>query len=715
MEECLKQLAEKLGVSTRFSDAGMVRREYEVGDNTIKFFAKMLGYNAENEEKIKESLKQYEEARWKKTLDDIYVVESDKIEFDAIIQSSDISEYMELEIKNQNSDEHIPVSYQIVNGNAEKEIDGKTYVRMIVRIETPLTYGYYDLNLKLKNKHYKSCLAVSPKGCYESPSLNKKIWGFAVQLYSVKSKHNWGVGDFTDLSSLVKIAAKSGASIIGLNPLNVLMHNFPEEASPYNSISRLFLNPIYIDVEAVPEFDAEDMKEVQKEVEELRNSELIQYSRVYNLKIKYLERCYKRFKESKNKERKTAYARFCKEQGEELDKLAIFQSVYDEQSKTVWGGWRAWPEEYRNPSSKVLKDYAKEHKDKIDFFKYLQFEADCQFNTAQNNVSDLGMGIGFYRDLAVGVGQDSAEFWGNQELFLSEAGAGAPPDAFFPEGQQWGLGAFNPRKLKEQKYLPFVKILRANMKNAGALRIDHVMSLMRLYIIPFNGMSGTYLYYNFKDMINIVALESHLNKCTIVGEAIGNVPEGFLDTLKERNIHPLSVLWSERYDSGWGDFVSPSGYPQSAFVSVGTHDMPPLRMWWFGYDIELSYSLGLIETEAAKSEAYHKRELDRWKLLFALDSNGVWPEDNKRRSNYIYGEGYPEGIEEAVHRFVSRTPSSVFLAQFEDILHVEKRQNLPGTDRDKHPNWRRKLPVNMEDMEKDIAYVRNIAAIRKER
>ena len=216
-------------------------------------------------------------------------------------------------------------------------------------------------------------------------------------------------------------------------------------------------------------------------------------------------------------------------------------------------------------------------------------------------------------------------------------------------------------------------------------------------------------------MLNLVALESHLNHCAVVGESIGNVPDGFLEILRERNVHSLSVLWAERYDSGWGDFISPSGYPATAFTSVGTHDMAPLRMWWFGYDIELSRSLGLIATEEDKQNAYHKRELDRWKLLFALDSNAVWPQDNLRKANYIYGEAYPEGIEEAVHRFVSRSASQVFLAQLEDILHVEKLQNLPGTDRDKHPNWRRKLPVDLEKLENDIAYIRNIAAIKKER
>lgn len=711
----LQGIAKRLGIATKFVDAGMIRREYEVSDETLRFFINSFGYDASNDEAIANSLHRLENARWHQALENIYIVEAGNVSFDVVVPASWAGEYFDLEIFRQNDAERVDVSYEVVNEEQSAFVDGQELLRLQINIKTTLNIGYYDVRLNVKNKHYKTLLAVAPKRCYEAPAMAHKLWGFSIQLYSVKSDRNWGVGDFTDLCSLAKICARSGAQVIGLNPLNVLMHNFPENASPYSSISRLFLNPIYIDVEEVPEFTLEDKYEVEGRLEELRSSELIQYSEVYPLKIKMLERCYNRFLNGGNKERLAAYKQFCKEQGKDLEKLAAFQTLYEDENIQSWGGWRAWPEEYRHPDSPAVKAYVKEHKLRVDFFKFLQFEADRQFNKAQGLVKELGLGVGFYRDLAVGVGKDSAELWSQPELFFADAGAGAPPDAFFPAGQKWCLGAFNPFKLKENRYEAFIKILRANMKNAGALRIDHVMSLMRLYLIPDEGEQGTYVFYNFADMLNLVALESHLNRCAVVGESIGNVPEGFLEILAERNIHPLSVLWSERYDAGWGDFAPPSAYPKAAFASVGTHDMAPLRMWWFGYDIELSYLLGLIPDEQGRSNAYHKRELDRWKLLSALDDNGVWPEDNQRKSNYIYGEGYPEGIEEAVNRFMSRCASQVFLAQPEDILHVEKMQNLPGTDRDKHPNWRRKLPVSLERLETDIAYVRNIAAIKRER
>ena len=306
--------------------------------------------------------------------------------------------------------------------------------------------------------------------------------------------------------------------------------------------------------------------------------------------------------------------------------------------------------------------------------------------------------------------------WGDEGLYLRESGAGAPPDAFFPTGQKWNLGAFNPFELKARAYQPFIKIIRAAAEGAGALRLDHVMSLMRLFVMPeADGKPGTYIMYNFEDMLGIVAIESHLNRCMIVGESIGNVPEGFLDKIAAKNIMSMSVLWSERWDAGWGDFKSPYQYPENVVTSVGTHDMPPLKMWWFGYDIALSRKLGIIGSDQEMHDNYHKREADRWKLLKVMDENQVWPEDNRRHGDYLYGEGYPEGLEEAVHRFMAKSNAKIFLVQPEDIFQVEKLQNLPGTDRDKYPNWRLKLPVNLEDMENTLAYYRNIAAVKKER
>ena len=294
---------------------------------------------------------------------------------------------------------------------------------------------------------------------------------------------------------------------------------------------------------------------------------------------------------------------------------------------------------------------------------------------------------------------------------MQESGTGAPPDNSFPIGQKWMLGAFNPFELKERAYKPFIRILRANMRYAGAIRIDHVMGLSRLYLIPDKGEEGTYLMYNAEDMFNILALESHLNKCAVVGECIGNVSDGFKDMLKERNIYALGVLWVERKDEN-GTLKTPQEYDRKYFASVGTHDMPPLKAWWFGREIGLMKELGLYSAKETE-QSYHWREHERWILLQALDNEQVWPEDRRRQANYLFGEGYPEGLEEAVHSYMAKTNSEVFMLQPEDIFQSEKVQNLPGTDIPLYPNWRSRLPVDVEDMEASEAYRRNIAAVKK--
>ena len=706
MNSNLEQLASKLKIATTYSDGGLTKKNYTVNDKTIKFFIQALGYKAGNDKQIQDSMAEIENKRWRQALEPIYVCTQNNLIIDVV--SSDLSDISIVAKDETGKESKLDFSYM---QNAENR--GLLYKESL-RITTPLEIGYYNLVVSVAGKKYETVLAVAPQKCYDVLG-NKKIWGYALQLYSLKSKRNWGIGDFTDLQNFVKLCGKDGADVIGLNPLNTLSHDHPEEASPYSSISREFLNPIYIDVEKVPEFEAKDKKEVEAMLNEVRSSELINYGKVYPLKVSVLEKCFERFKQNKNAKRTKEFDGFCKKYGEALDKLAAFQAIYEVKTKEVWGGWRAWPEDLKSPSSKGVKEFVKQNNDRVEFFKYMQFEASRQFEEVFNTIKECGLKVGLYRDLAVGVGTDSAEVWSEPDLFMQEAGTGAPPDAFFPTGQKWRLGTFLPQVLKDKCYLPLRRILQANMQNAGALRIDHVMSLMRLYVIPDELDEGTYIYYNFEDMLNIVALESHLNKCMVVGESIGNVPAGFLEALAEKNIYSLSVLWAERWDSGWGDFKQPEFYPDNAFASVATHDIAPLKMWWFGYDIEVSASLGLIANDGEKLSAYHKREIDRQKLLNALDMAGVWPKDKSRSGNYIYGENYPEGIEEAVEAFVAKSASPVYLAQLEDILHITKMQNLPGTDRDKHPNWRRKLTVDLEDLANDIAYIRCVQAIRNER
>lgn len=717
MEEKLCLLADKLGIARQFSDGGISKKSYEVSEDVIKFFCAQYGYNVKTQEDIAASLQRAELLSWKKTLENIIILRCNDLKFSAILDRKQLDKPINIQIFPRDVAD-INAKAQdvafVMNVSDESRTTGsRERVKVWFNLQDKPVYGYYDMVLECGEEKYLTILAIAPEKCYTTPEIESaKLWGCSLQLYSLRSDRNWGVGDFTDLADFATLCAQNGADVIGLNPLNVLFHDCPENASPYSSISRLFLNPIYIDVEKVPGFQAVKNDLLFQEIDDARQGDLIDYTKVYNLKIKVLHQLFAKMKNDKDYFRK--FTIFEQEKGYDLEMLATYQAIYHQQFKTATGGWQAWDKTLQNPQSLGVAEFKKQNCELIDFFKFLQFEADRQLKFVYEKIQELGLKVGLYRDLPVGVCKDSAELWMDRYVFIDKAGAGAPPDAFFPQGQKWCLGAFNPYELKNRAYEPYLKILRANMAYAGALRIDHVMGMMRLFVIPDNKDEGTYIYYNFDDMLNLLTLESYLHKCVIVGESIGNVPEGFLDKIQERQIYSISVLWSERWNSGCGDFKMPQDYPKDAFISIGTHDMPPLKMWWFGYDIELKHSLNMLNDEERLS-AYKTRERDRYLLLSALDIGHFWPEDRLRRGNYLYGEGYPEGIEEAVHNLAVQAPSKVVMVQLEDIFGVAEQQNLPGTDIDKYPNWRRRLPVKLEDIKYREEFIRNVVALKRVR
>lgn len=706
MQNDWNELLKKIGIAKSYTDAAQNRKEYVTDDETLLKLVNCLGFKLAKIEDSGKLLSKIEKERWLYAVEPIYVLRRDNLKFDVVLPKSDVAN-LELVITNQQTGDEPTVFYSS-HVAEEKMIGKKLYVRLEITFDSALEPAYYDVDLRTASCKAHTVLAVAPDQCYEPEYLQShKIWGLAVQLYSLRSKRNWGVGDFTDLKNLVDICQRQGASVIGLNPLNVLFHDFPENASPYSSISRLFLNPIYIDVEKVAGYKTDYLTGKENELKGLREKEEIDYTGVYNFKMGILQRIYD---ETFTKlEKSASYQKFEKKNKEDLENLATYQALYSSLCHSVYGGWRAWPKELKNPQSSEVKKFRTENRKAVNFFKFLQYWAEKQLEDVQAEIERCGLKIGLYRDLPVGLCKDSAELWSENDLFIKDCGAGAPPDIFFPTGQKWCLGAFNPYRLKANAYRPFIKILRAAMENAGAIRIDHVMSLQRLYIIPDSLEKGTYVYYPFADMLGIVALESYLHKCMVVGESIGNVPDGFIAEIQKRGIYSLSVLWSERWN-GSGPFKLPQDFAPHTFCSIGTHDMAPLKMRWFGGDIETMYQLKMLTADERQNQ-YKGREVERRCLLDALDYTNSWSADKKRQGDCLYGEGYPNGIMEATERYLSSSNCVVFLAQPEDIFGVDVLQNLPGTDRDKHPNWRRKLPVNLEDFEQNEDFIRGVRAI----
>ncbi|HEX4616764.1 MAG TPA: 4-alpha-glucanotransferase, partial [Stellaceae bacterium] len=512
--------------------------------------------------------------------------------------------------------------------------------RFAMVLPSGLPLGYHLLEVEADGINAGADLIVVPDRCHLPAELGpgSRAWGLSCQLYGLRSERNWGIGDFSDLATLARTAGSCTASVVGINPLHALFAAEPRHVSPYSPSSRSQLDYLYIDVTAVPGF-AED-----EAIRGLtggqwfgathwaaRSAELIDYGAVAACKRSVLEALFRRFRSYELGANGTAtntagraFRDFQQSAGQLLADFAMFEALHEHyfREKRQFS-WRSWPAPMRNPRSPQVAAFAAAHRDRVEFFQFLQWEADRQLAAASRAGREAGLSIGLYRDLAVGADPNGAEAWADQELVAPGASIGAPPDALSRGGQNWGLAPVNPLVLRRQGFAPFIAALRANMRHAGILRIDHVMSLNRLYWIP-NGMeakAGAYVNYPFKELIRLVALESRRQSCAVVGEDLGTVPEGFRDTMQSANILSYRIFVFEREADG--TFVPPTRYPALAAASPATHDIATLKGFWLGTDIIWRGRLGLYPDRHAQKADEAERHRDRILLLDALVREGL--------------------------------------------------------------------------------------------
>ena len=536
------------------------------------------------------------------------------------------------------------------------------------------------------------------------PASGTRLFGPAIQLYAMRSKRNWGIGDFTDLATLARKAAAQGASFVGVNPLHELFLDQPAQASPYSPSTRLALNPLYIDVEAVDGFDAVRALVTSgafaQRIAALRATPLIDYAGVWAAKCQVLTLLFEHFERAAPAQSREAFHAFVEAQRDVVHDAALFDALQAHLSahdRSVWG-WPAWPAEYRQRDGASVAAFERDHARSVEFHLFLQWQADLQLERAHAAALHAGMSIGIYRDLAVGANPGGAETWQAPRLFAEGVHVGAPPDDFNRKGQDWGLPPWIPNELRSARYEPFVKLVRANMRHAGALRIDHVMGLARLYWIP-RGMSpedGAYVRYPLDDLCATLASESAQRRCLVVGEDLGTVPDALRDTLREAGVFSYRVLYFER--TADGAFAAPATYPTQALMSVSTHDLPTLRGFLEGTDLAHRARLSLFPSDALRDRLYAERERDRSALEDALALAQVEGDD----------------IAVAVHRYAARTPCALMTVQLEDVFGEAEQANLPATLDDQHPNWRRKVGLDLEDWEADGRFARICAAVRRE-
>jgi 4-alpha-glucanotransferase len=506
-----------------------------------------------------------------------------------------------------------------------------------------------------------------------------RSWLLAVQLYSIRSARNWGIGDFTDLEALIALASSLGADGVGLNPLHALFDDRPDDCSPYSPNSRLFLNALYIDVEKIAEYrpivdgDA---------TARFGQASVVDYVGVAKQKWCALRRAFEAFSASGNAASRRDFEAFRDEQGFLLQRFACFEVL----RHRFDGPWWEWPEDWRRPdTAKCAEMRAGPDKSEVEFVEFVQWIADRQLGSCKALADSLGMRVGLYLDVAVGVQSDGFDAWNEQEAISRHLAVGAPPDSLNVLGQNWGLAGFNAVGLEIRHFAPFRDMLRAAMRHAGAIRLDHVLGLKRLYLVPhgFPPSNGAYVQMPLEALFAVTALESVAHGCVVIGEDLGTVPEGFREQMADWGIWSYQVVMFER--DAQGRFFGLEHYSPNALITFNTHDLATYAGWRSFSDLRLKRLLGIDPGESDEA---------RWHALGMLD-------EVLRQHDIAHHDLY------SVAGFFARTGSRLMAISLEDLLGVIDQPNIPGTVNE-HPNWRQRLPVPIEA----FATVIDIAALK---
>ncbi|EFV81687.1 MULTISPECIES: 1,4-alpha-glucan branching protein GlgB [Neisseria] len=564
-----------------------------------------------------------------------------------------------------------------------------------------LACGYYTLSAETGGKSCLVRLIVAPESVYQPKLLANggRMNGLTMHLYSLRSERNWGIGDFTDLLNLMKYAAEKKLDFVGINPLHALFTSKPAFASPYSPSSREWLNPIYLDVEKVGAFTYnEQLKnwlaqpKIRQRIAALRITETVTYTAVWACKRDALHMAFNAFEqdtcEAAENER-AVFEAFVLEKGKALQGFGLFEALDQYYSRPGQVGWQSWPSEFHQPDGEAVEKFARSHEREIRFYMWLQWLCAEQLREVNQAAAEYGVKLGIYGDLAVGVARGSADTWLNRQDYCMDLSVGAPPDPLGPTGQNWDLPPLNPLMLKHTGYEKFAHLLRENMRLYGVLRIDHVMALCRLWWV-LNGKTadfGAYVHYDAEVMFAILALESRRNRCVIIGEDLGTVPDEARHLLNRYQVFSYKVMY---FSKGWNGFQLPEEYPEQAITVISTHDVAPLAGYWTGKDLDTMFKLGTLPDAAAFQTALDEREHDKADLLDKLKETGCLGADVQMPAKA------DETLLAALHKYGALSRSKLYAVQLENLLGVIDNLNVPGVT-EGYPNWAQKMPVSLED------------------
>lgn len=560
--------------------------------------------------------------------------------------------------------------------------------------------------------------AAVGKECYLPDWLERgRAWGISLQLYELRSSRNWGIGDFADLDAFSRIAASAGADFVGVNPLHALFVSDADRCSPFSPSNRLFLNPLYIAVDQVPGY-LQDLGD-EEVAEGLRNREMVDYRGVAALKIGALRRLWATWQQGIGQTSPWTvddFQNFRSHRGEALSRHALFEAI---SAAMVAGngssGWKGWPEQLRSVDSPAVKAFAKAHESEVVFHAWLQWVAHTQLARSAAAARRAGLRIGLYLDFAVGETPDGSASWSDPGLSVGGMSIGAPPDLFTALGQDWGLAPPSPLEMARTGFSRYRQMNDVLMRHAGALRIDHAMSLWQLFFVPEGGTphQGAYVRYPVEELLGILADQSRHHQTIVIGEDLGHVPPGFREVMQQMAILSYRILYFEKHGE---DFIAPGAYPRLALACLSTHDLPTLSGWWQGDDIERRLQHGFINKAAARAQRV-TRTAERIAMMRSMLEAGALREDDPsvtKTSKKNSGNDLPVELAVAAHRFVAKTPSVLAGIRLADLTGESRPTNLPGTS-DSYPNWRLKSSVLLDDLPDSALFVAITGAAAAER
>lgn len=661
-EANLELLASRAGLSVDWIDAN--GRPQRVKPDALRAVLKGLGHPADTDADIDASLLQLELAQQDPHLPPLMTVDSG--------EGLDLSRHFEPDT---------PCRVSLEDGETlELRLDGNAVLPGVIAL------GYHQVHISDQT----FTLAVAPTHCYSVAeavdSQPARAWGLSAQLYSLRRPGDGGFGDTLALEHLARCAAERGADALAISPMHAMFSADTERYSPYSPSSRLFLNSLYASPTCIlGEREVRNAIETLGLADELHTLEqlnLIDWPAAAKAKQRLLRALYENFCHGQHPQH-ADFLSFRQAGGEALENHCRFEAV---QALRAAEGldldWRHWPEAWRSPQSPALVEFAEANRAEIGFYAFGQWLIARCLERAQQAARGSGMGIGLIADLAVGADGGGSQAWSRQDELLANLTVGAPPDVLNRAGQGWGISAFSPEGLKRNGFRAFIEMLRANFAHAGGLRIDHVMGLQRLWVIPMDAspQEGAYLYYPVDDLLRLLALESHRHQAIVLGEDLGTVPDGLREKLIARSILGMRVLlFEQRHD---GQFKPILDWPDNALATTSTHDLPTLNGWWHSRDIEWNVQLGLIDAPTLEQWSEHRlRERQALRQALSQDPQNFVDEIRNETDHMI----------DASVRYLGHTRAPLVLLPLEDALGLEEQANLPGTT-DTHPNWRRRLP-----------------------